>query len=122
VPDLSFNTSQQDQIEEARFKRKLEELTICYSRMHHIDDHTFKLTTLFYAINSALLVAVISFILLPGALELRIAIAFLGYFSSVASFLVEGKLQLFSWFVFLKRARAIEDEIGFEINRSMKKN
>ena len=99
------------------FKKKLEELKICYQRMHHVDDYTFKLSTIFYAINSALLVAMVGIIALPVPLILKLAIAYLAYFSSVASVLIEGKFQLFAWFVFLERAREIETELDYEINK-----
>ena len=91
---------------------------ICYDRMHHIDDYTFKLSSLFLVVNSALLVAVVNFITLDVAIELSLFIAFLGYFSSAAGSLIEGKFQLFAWFQFLKRAKIIESEINFEINKA----
>jgi hypothetical protein len=100
-----------------QFEMKLEELKLCYDRMNRVSDQTIKQTTLFYAISSALLTAIAALVVGETPVELLVAMAFIGYVSSVANLLVDGKYILFAWGVFAKRAQELEEEIDFKVSR-----
>lgn len=106
-------------------KMKFGELELCLKQLYHIDDFAFKSSTLFFTVNSGLIIAIASLDITECNRLLIFGICFIGYYSSLVLFLTIHKLNYYGWEANKNRAEELEKELEFKIGetyRKLKKN
>jgi hypothetical protein len=104
---------------------KLRELELCMKQLYHIDDVVFKSSTLFFTVNSGLIIAIASMNITESNRLLIFAICLIGYYSSLALFLTVYKLNHYAWEANRNRVEELEMELEFKMRetyRKLKKN
>lgn len=100
---------------------KFGELKLCMKQLYHIDDSAFKSSTLFFTINSGLIIAIASLGVTESNRLLIFGVCFIGYYSSLVLFLTIHKLNYYGWEANKDRVEELEKELGFKIGETYRK-